>query len=37
MSEGSQRVYDVVIVGGGVAGGMIAVKLSRAGKRVVGA
>jgi choline dehydrogenase-like flavoprotein len=35
MSEGSQLLYDVVIVGGGVAGAMIAVKLSRAGKRVL--
>jgi choline dehydrogenase-like flavoprotein len=33
--ELSQRVFDVVIVGGGVAGAMVAIKLSRAGKSVL--
>jgi choline dehydrogenase-like flavoprotein len=31
----SQRIFDVVIVGGGVAGAMVAIKLSRAGKSVL--
>lgn len=35
MAELSQRIFDVVIVGGGVAGAMAAIKLSRAGKSVL--
>jgi choline dehydrogenase-like flavoprotein len=35
MSGGCSRVYDVVVVGGGVAGALVAVKLARAGKSVL--